>query len=278
MHPVLAQLWVGGTTLTLYAYGTFLLLAACAAGFLFVRGAGRLGLAPGRVLPLFLMTTMAGLAGARLLDAAMNPSWYLTDPARLVSTDLHGFALYGGLAAAMAVTVAWSRHSGFSLPRLADATVPAVAAGIALLRVGCFLNGCCAGVATNLPWGVVFPSNAVGFERDLLDGQIPLFGAVTSPTAVHPTQLYELAAAVLLALVARKVARSGAAPGVPALVFAAGFLVFRAANQALRPSSTGALLPTAALVAIYLAAGVATSLLLVRVRLSESGPSPLPAS
>jgi len=86
------------------------------------------------------------------------------------------------------------------------------------------------------------------------------------------------AAAVLLAVVAHKIARSGAAPGVPALVFAAGFLVFRAANQALRPSSTGALLPTAALVAIYLAAGVATSLLLVRVRLSESRLSPLSAS
>lgn len=277
MHPVLAQLALGGTTLTLYAYGSFLALAACTAGVLFVRGTGRLGVAPRAALALYLVATLAGLAGARLLDAAVNPSRYVADPARLVSTDLHGFALYGGLAASVAVGAAWSRHHGISMRRVADATVPAVAAGIVLLRIGCFLNGCCAGVATTLPWGVVFPSNAVGFERDLLDGHIPLFGAVGAPTAVHPTQLYELAAALLLAVVARTVARFGAAPGTPALVFAAGFMVFRAANQALRPSSIDAVLPTAALVAIYLAAGFAASLLLVRARLSAPGPSPQPA-
>ena len=264
MLPILAQFEVGGTSLTLYAYGTFLVLAAGAAGCLFVRGAGTLGLARRRAPALFLVATLAGFAGARLFDAAMNLSWYAADPARLVSTDLHGFALYGGLAAAMAVSVAWSRHAGIPVRRLADATIPAVAVGIVLLRIGCFLNGCCAGVATDLPWGVVFPSQAVGLERDLFKGQIPLFGVVATPTAVHPTQLYELAAVVLLALTARRVARRGAAPGLPALVFAAGFLVFRAANQAIRPASANAVLQTPALVAIYLAAGLAVFAVLVR--------------
>jgi phosphatidylglycerol:prolipoprotein diacylglycerol transferase len=264
VHPVLAQLELGGTILTLHAYGTFLGLAACAAGYFFVRGAGSVGLARGHAAALFVAAVLAGLVGARLLDAALNLASYAADPARLVSFEFRGFALFGGLAAAMAVALGWSRRAAIPLRRLADATIPAVMAGIVLLRIGCFLNGCCEGVATDLPWGVVFPPRAVGLDRDLLEGQIPLFGRVTEPQAVHPTQLYELAAAVLLALAARLAARSGAAPGVPALIFASGFLVFRAFNQAIRTTSADAVFPTLTLVAIYLCAGLAALALLAR--------------
>lgn len=276
MHPVLLQLQLGDAILTLHAYGTFLVLAACAAGCLFVRGAGSVGLTRGRAAAMFIGAVAAGLVGARLLDAALNLPPYAADPGRLVSTDFRGFALYGGLVAAMAVPVAWSRQTGLPLRRLADASISAVAAGIVLLRIGCFLNGCCEGVATGLPWGVVFPPHAAGLERDLLEGRIPLFGAVTEPQAVHPTQLYELAAAVILALAARVAARSGAAPGVPALVFATGFLVFRAANQVIRPTSADAVIATPTLVAIYLCAGLAAFVLLVRAWRAGAGASLAP--
>ncbi len=276
MHPVLVQIELGDAILTLHAYGTFLVLAACVAGYLFVRGAGSVGLARGHAAALFVAAVAAGLVGARLLDAAANLPSYAADPGRLVSSEFRGFALYGGLAASMAVGLAWSRHTGRSLRRLADASIPAVAAGIVLLRIGCFLNGCCDGVATDLPWGVVFPSHAVGLERDLLEGQIPLFGAVTEPRAMHPTQLYELTAAVLLTAAARLAARSGAAPGVPALVFATGFLVFRAANQALRTGAADAVLSTPALVAIHLCAGLAAFVLLVRAWRGGAEPSLVP--
>ncbi len=271
MHPVLAQVELGGTILTFYAYGTFLVLAACASGYLLVRGLRSLGSTRGQAAALFLGALAAGLVGARLLDAGLNVPSYAADPARLASTEPRGFALYGGLAAAMLVALAWSRRTGVPLRRLADAAIPAVAAGTVLLRIGCFLNGCCDGVATNLPWGVLFPPRAVGLERDLLEGQIPLFGVVTAPQAVHPTQLYELSAAVLLALAARRVAGRGAAPGVPALVFATGFLAFRAANQALRVPSPGLTLPPTVLVVVYLGAALVVSVLLVRAWQAGAG-------
>lgn len=276
MNPVLAQFELGGTILTLHAYGTFLVLAACAAGYLFVRGAGSVGLSRGHAAALFVGAVVSGLVGARLLDAVMNVPWYAADPARLVATEFRGFALFGGLCASMAVALGWSRRAGIPLRRLADATIPAVVAGIVLMRIGCFLNGCCEGVATDLPWGVAFPPHAVGLDRDLLEGQIPLFGRVTEPQAVHPTQLYELAAAVLLALAARLAARSGAAPGLPALIFVAGFLVFRAFNQTIRTTSADAVFPTLTLVAIYLVAGLAALALLARAWRRGAGPSLAP--
>jgi phosphatidylglycerol:prolipoprotein diacylglycerol transferase len=272
VHPILAQVELGGAILTFRAYGTFLVLAACVAGCVFVRRAGSMGLSPRHAAALFLAAAVAGLVGARVLDAVANLPAYAADPARLAAQEFRGFALYGGLAAAMAVALAWSRRTGQSLRRLADVTMPAFAAGIVLLRVGCFLNGCCEGVSTDLPWGVVFPPHAVGLGRDLLEGRIPLFGAVAEPHAVHPTQLYEIAAAVLLALAARRVARSGAAPGVPALVFATGFLLFRAANQALRVTPADSLLPAGVLVTLYLCAGLAAMVLLLRaVRVARPG-------
>ncbi|MDD2656274.1 MAG: prolipoprotein diacylglyceryl transferase [Patescibacteria group bacterium] len=46
---------------------------------------------------------------------------------------------------------------------------PAIALGVAIGRIGCFLRGCCYGIPTNLPWGINFGDN------------IPR----------HPTQIYE---------------------------------------------------------------------------------------
>ncbi|MHB1344793.1 MAG: prolipoprotein diacylglyceryl transferase family protein [Thermoleophilia bacterium] len=41
--------------------------------------------------------------------------------------------------------------------RLADIGGVGLGLGIAIYRVGCFLQGCCYGRPTDLPWGVRFP-------------------------------------------------------------------------------------------------------------------------
>ena len=64
----------------------------------------------------------------------------------------------------------WKKGKFWSIMDLAGLCVPLA---LAFGRVGCFLNGCCYGKPTTLPWGVVFPTAA------------PL-------VARHPTQLYEL--------------------------------------------------------------------------------------
>jgi phosphatidylglycerol---prolipoprotein diacylglyceryl transferase len=68
--------------------------------------------------------------------------------------------------------------------RTGDSFAVPVAVAVAIGRLGCFVGGCCYGVPTNLPWGVVFPS----------------FDALPR----HPAQLYEFifhaTAALLLAV------------------------------------------------------------------------------
>jgi phosphatidylglycerol:prolipoprotein diacylglycerol transferase len=62
------------------------------------------------------------------------------------------------------------------------ATTPALAAGAAIGRIGCFLVGDDYGWPTDLPWAVAFP-----------------VGVPPTTVPVHPTQLYETAALVPLA-------------------------------------------------------------------------------
>ncbi len=73
---------------------------------------------------------------------------------------------------------------------MVDAVGLAMPLSLAIARVGCFLNGCCGGKPSGLPWAVTFPGTT---------------------TAVHPTQLYELvldlAAFVFLFWVKKRVRR-----------------------------------------------------------------------
>jgi phosphatidylglycerol:prolipoprotein diacylglycerol transferase len=95
----------------------------------------------------------------------------------------------------------WCRHP-FPFWPMADAAAPAVAIGAAVGRLGCFLNGCCDGVACSLPWGVRFPAGSHAWTRQANAGLIAPDAPFSLP--VHPTQLYAALAGlfVLCALMA----------------------------------------------------------------------------
>jgi phosphatidylglycerol:prolipoprotein diacylglycerol transferase len=67
---------------------------------------------------------------------------------------------------------------------------PGAALGYALARAGCFLNGCCYGAPTHLPWGVRFQNPA-------------LPGGWTEPS--HPVQVYALFANLMIFVVLLRV-------------------------------------------------------------------------
>jgi phosphatidylglycerol:prolipoprotein diacylglycerol transferase len=54
---------------------------------------------------------------------------------------------------------------------------PSFAFGLALTRIGCFLNGCCFGKPCSLPWGIQFPLDSPA-------------GSTLPGVRLHPTQLY----------------------------------------------------------------------------------------
>jgi phosphatidylglycerol:prolipoprotein diacylglycerol transferase len=69
-----------------------------------------------------------------------------------------------------------------------DAIAPALALGIALGRIGCFLNGCCYGDLCDLPWAVAFPKPTAPWVNHFEHGLIP--STALQSLRVHPTQIY----------------------------------------------------------------------------------------
>lgn len=75
--------------------------------------------------------------------------------------------------------------------------------GLAIQKTGCFLNGCCYGIPSALPWSVQYPVGTGAHFHHVAHGATDAYAAWSLP--VHPVQLYE---ALLLLAVAFFVWRS----------------------------------------------------------------------
>jgi phosphatidylglycerol:prolipoprotein diacylglycerol transferase len=99
-----------------------------------------------------------------------------------------GQAQYGGLVAGTLAIAVFAMFCRLSFPRLADALAPATALGVAIGRVGCFLNGDDFGSVSHLPWAVQFPPGTEAYNDHLVRGWITSADAWS--LHVHPVQLY----------------------------------------------------------------------------------------
>jgi phosphatidylglycerol:prolipoprotein diacylglycerol transferase len=131
--------------------------------------ARRFGIDPEIFVNATLFALVAGVIGARMSHVLENLSVY-TDPAKtawenfinMVNIRSGGLTYYGGVILAAPVVLAyvlWKKVPG----RLAaDISAPCIVLGLAIGRIGCFLNGCCYGADTTVAWGMSFPyySNA----------------------------------------------------------------------------------------------------------------------
>ncbi|WP_054693749.1 prolipoprotein diacylglyceryl transferase [Syntrophomonas palmitatica] len=236
MHPYI-NINLAGHELALRSYTVFMLAAAAAAVSLGCLFAARRGLPRGKTLVWAVVTAAAMLPGARIMYALTHMNIIRSQPELLWAVSPAGFSLYGGLI--LAAIVGWAGCCILKLPlwRMADTFVIGLAFGLALLRVGCYLNGCCFGQVTELPWGVVFPPGSFAHNYQLAAGQkgALLFGLpLVGPLPVHPTQLYELAAALFGALLAAYILRQRKKDGCAFLTFVIWFTGFRFLNRFLR--------------------------------------------
>ncbi len=102
-----------------------------------------------------------------------------------------------------------------------DAAAPAVALGYAVYRIGCFLNGCCFGTESDLPWAVTFAQNSEAFAAQVAAGLITPDASHTLP--VHPTQLYHALLGVVAFVVLLRMKAD-----VPGSRFAAALILYGA--------------------------------------------------
>jgi phosphatidylglycerol:prolipoprotein diacylglycerol transferase len=109
-----------------------------------------------------------------------------------------GFRYPGGIiGAAVAMGVLAVVWGGREVALLADAAALAAPVAMAVVRVGCFVNGCCHGTPSSLPWAIAFPAGSVAWQLHLRSGLIAADAPASLP--VHPLQLYFAAWSVALA-------------------------------------------------------------------------------
>jgi phosphatidylglycerol:prolipoprotein diacylglycerol transferase len=194
MYPRLFELG----PITVYTYGV-LLAAAYLLGLklAMVRAKAR-GLDANRVLDLGIYIIISALIGAKLLLLVTDFRAFTRDPRELLTLARSGGVFYGGLILAVTVALVYIRRVGLPLWTTCDVFAPGIALGHVVGRFGCLFAGCCYGKPTTLPWGITFTDT---------------FAATNVGTplgvALHPTQLYEAGAELLILAVLLLTERKG---------------------------------------------------------------------
>jgi len=190
MYPIL-QFAIGDFTIQIPSYTFFAAAGAITGAATALPFLKRAGLSLLGSLGMLLGMACFFLIGARLFNAAVNPAAY-GGRLHIYSLQLTGLSLYGGVLGAMLAFAVWTAVHRKSPWPILDALVLPSAAAFALARIGCYLNGCCAGKATNSSMGVVFPAKQGG---EPFTGILALIGKTS--VAVYPTQLFEMSLALI---------------------------------------------------------------------------------
>ena len=183
MHPKLLELG----PVSIYTYGLLLAIAFLAGLSLAGRRARRQGLNPERVLDLGIYIIISAVIGGKLLLLLTDFRQFADHPSELFSLAQSGGVFYGGLILAVLVSVWYIRRHHLPLWRTCDVFAPGIALGHAVGRVGCLMAGCCYGRPTSAPWGIVFT-----------DAFAASYVGTPLHVHLHPTQLYESAAELLI--------------------------------------------------------------------------------
>jgi phosphatidylglycerol:prolipoprotein diacylglycerol transferase len=194
-----------GAGIPVRGYGVMLLAAAACGTWLSVVRGRRVGIDADTILALATEVFLWGLVGARLFyvieyhDQFFAAGKPLVDSLRdVVNIAAGGLVVFGSLPTAFWAAWRFARRRGLSLLELADCVVPGMLVGLAIGRVGCFLNGCCYGGPCDLPWGVSFPAGTevAAISRMLLEAI-----RVDEPPALGtPLSISQLVSIVLLCL------------------------------------------------------------------------------
>jgi phosphatidylglycerol:prolipoprotein diacylglycerol transferase len=183
MHPILFE--IGGWPV--YSYGVLLALAYLLGLQLAVVRARRRGLDGAKIMDFGIYLIIAALVGAKAMLLIVDFDYFRQQPREILSIVRAGGVFYGGLIAAFLVGLWLVRRYQLPVWTTADLIAPGIALGHVVGRLGCLLAGCCYGTPTDVPWGITFTDPAAAANVGTPLG-----------TPLHPTQIYDAGAELLI--------------------------------------------------------------------------------
>jgi phosphatidylglycerol---prolipoprotein diacylglyceryl transferase len=157
--------------LNIYSYPAMLYLGLVAGILVGAQIAQSSGIDPDRFALASVILLIPGLLGARLLYVLMHWEIYAGDPRRIWQRHEGGMAMYGGFAMIVAFSIPLLRALRLPIAAFWDAGVFTILIAMIFARVGCLLNGCCAGRPTDGWWGLNLPDHR-GVYRQRVPSQM----------------------------------------------------------------------------------------------------------
>lgn len=183
MYPIALE--IGNLTIRWYG-----VMAACGfliASWLLDRNRDYAKLSKDQCGTMLIIALVAGILGARIFYVVQFFDQYRNDLIRIFFIHEGGLVFYGGFILAFLSIIVYTRKNHLDTIRVLDIFAPAMAAAHGFGRIGCFLNGCCFGRATDSFWGVTAPEESLLFLQ-------------TKGLPVHPVQLLEAGENFLLCI------------------------------------------------------------------------------
>ncbi|MEO5511635.1 MAG: prolipoprotein diacylglyceryl transferase [Longimicrobiales bacterium] len=197
MFPILFH--IGNFPVT--TFGLMMFLSFIAGAWIGGKQLQRYGLPSEYMWDLLAWCAVSGIAGAKLYYLGLHWDELMAEPMKMILSR-GGLVWYGGLIGGVIAFGIQVRHKKLPMATLYDGAGPAIALAYAVGRLGCFLVGDDYGRYTNSWVGVVFPEGAAppSYARELraAGDSIPASIPDTALVTVHPTQLYEIALALVI--------------------------------------------------------------------------------
>jgi phosphatidylglycerol:prolipoprotein diacylglycerol transferase len=149
--------------LTIKSYGLMMVIGFLACVWLITRLSRDFTSNPQIITNAALYALVGGVIGARLFFVIHYLDKFRSNLLDVFAIWQGGLELAGGVIVAIIIIILYLRYHKQPIRRYLDALAIGLMLALVFGRIGCFLNGCCYGKPTELPWGVRFPYNSFAY-------------------------------------------------------------------------------------------------------------------
>lgn len=171
------------------AYGLMVVIGYFTAMYIASKLAQRKGIDSIYIQSLSIWIIIGLVIGARLWFVLEYWDYFRVNLIEIFKIWEGGMVFYGGFVGGLIFGILYLRIKRLYIPDVLDSVAPGLAIGIAIARIGCFLNGCCFGKVTDCAIGIRFPQRYLppAYWTHLKRGLIASDSTWSLP--VIPTQL-----------------------------------------------------------------------------------------
>ena len=152
---------------TVKSYGLMLVIGFLAAVWVIRRLSRDFTPDPQFITNAALYSLVGGIIGARLFFVVHYFEKFRDFPIEVLYIWQGGLELLGGVIAAVGIILFYVLYHKLPVRRYFDVLAVGMMLALVFGRIGCFLNGCCYGKPTELPWGVRFPYNSFAYVSQI---------------------------------------------------------------------------------------------------------------